>query len=277
MVELGKLLLSHPYSISSITILIPNFPFITGSYSSYISSVSSSFPSITFLPLPSVPLLLGDPSNYQNLQHITYEVLRNSNPHVKKSLQSISPVSVSAFIIDFFSYSALEVSQSLNIPSYFLFTTGTSALTFFLNFPMAQTLPKCEGIIINTFEDLEVRAVEGLKKGTCLPGTPIPPIYCIGPLIANRGDSGKSKDGERHECQSWLDSQPNRSVVYLAFGSRGTFSMEQLSEIAFGLETSGVRFLWLFRHHLVTKTMVHLLNHLNQIGSNPSQGVLGKD
>ncbi|KAL2922104.1 UDP-glycosyltransferase 88B1 [Bienertia sinuspersici] len=291
MVELGKLLLSHSSSISSITILITNFPLITGSYSSYISSVSSSFPSITFISLPPVPLLLGDASNYQDFEHIAFEILRNNNPNILKTLQSISPVS--AFIIDFFCYPALEISQSLKIPTYFFYTSGASALAFFLNFPvfdkqssdsfrnlntcyqipglfsvpashmiepmldrgvsyyefikMTQTLPKFDGIIVNTFEALEVRAVEGLKKGICLPGTLIPPIYCIGPLIANRGESGNSKDGERHECLRWLDSQPSRSVVYLGFGSRGMFSKNQLSEIASGLEKSAVRFLWVVR------------------------------
>ncbi|KAL2938816.1 UDP-glycosyltransferase 88B1 [Bienertia sinuspersici] len=242
MVELGKLL-SHSSSISSITILITNFPLITGSYSSYISSVSSSFPSITFISLPPVPLHLGDASNYQDLEHIAFEILGNNNPNILKTLQSISPVS--AFIIDFFCYPALEISQSLKIPTYFFYTSGASALAFFLNFlvfdkqscdcfrnlntcyqipglfsvpashmiepmldrgvsyyefiKMTQTLPKFDGIIVNTFEALEVIAVEGLKKGICLPGTVIPPIYCIGPLIANRGESGNSKDGERHE------------------------------------------------------------------------------
>ncbi|XP_010671587.2 UDP-glycosyltransferase 88B1 [Beta vulgaris subsp. vulgaris] len=297
MVELAKLLLTHSSSLSSITILIPNFPFITGSYSSYISSISSSFPSITFLSLPSVPLLHGDSSNYENMEQLTYETLRNNNPNVLQSLQSLSVSSpVSAFIIDFFCYNAVEISQSLNIPTYFFFTSGASALAFFLNFPvfdkissepyrnlkvsfeipglfsvpadhmlepmldrgvsyyefvkMAETLPKSDGIIINTFESLEVKAVMCLKQGICLPSTTIPPVYCIGPLIAKQGDNNvknKDEDKHKHECLKWLDSQPSKSVVYLGFGSRGVFSKEQLWEIAFGLEKSGVRFLWVVR------------------------------
>ncbi|KMT16145.1 hypothetical protein BVRB_3g053060 [Beta vulgaris subsp. vulgaris] len=295
MVELGKLFLTHSSSQASITILIPNFPFITGSYSSYISSISSSFPSITFLSLPSVPLLHGHPSNYENHQQLTFETLRNNNPNVLQSLQSLSVSSpISAFIIDFFCYPALEISQSLNIPTFFFFTSSASALAFFLNFPvfdkissepyrslkvsfeipglfsvpadhmlepmldrgvsyyefvkMAETLPKSDGIIINTFESLEVKAVMCLKQGICLPSTTIPPVYCIGPLIAKQGDNNvKNKDEDKHECLKWLDSQPSKSVVYLAFGSRGVFSKEQLWEIAFGLEKSGVRFLWAIR------------------------------
>uniref|UniRef100_A0A803M042 Uncharacterized protein n=1 Tax=Chenopodium quinoa TaxID=63459 RepID=A0A803M042_CHEQI len=295
MVELGKLLLSHSSSIS-ITILIANFPSVSSSYSSYISSVSASFPSINFLSLPSVSLLLGDPINYENFEHILYEFLQSNSNNVKQSLESISVSSpVSAFIIDFFCYSAVEVSQSLKIPTYFFFTSGASALAFFLNFPvfdkiatdsyrnlmdsasfeipglfsvpashmlepmldrgvsyhefvkMAETMPKSDGIIVNTFESLEVKAVKGLKQGTCLPDTQIPPVYCIGPLFANRGGGAENNSEERHECLKWLDSQPSKSVVYLGFGSRGMFSKEQILEIALGLETSGVRFLWTVR------------------------------
>ncbi|CAO2838727.1 unnamed protein product [Amaranthus hypochondriacus] len=291
MVELGKLLLSHTSSISSITIIIPSFPYIKGSYSSYISSVSSSYPSITFISLPFVPLLHGDPSNYENLEQIMFETLRNNNPNILQTLESISLSSpVSAFILDVFSYPALEISQSLKIPIYFFFPSGAYVLSFLLNFPnyhkihsdsyrnlrvsleipglfsvpadhvfesmldrgvsyfeflkIAETLPKSNGIIVNTYESLEDKAVMGLKQGICLPGTPIPPVYCIGPLIANRGDNN---GGIRDECLSWLDSQPSQSVVYLSFGSRGVFSKEQLWEIADGLEKSNVRFLWVVR------------------------------
>ena len=51
----------------------------------------------------------------------------------------------------------------------------------------------------------------------------------------------------RHECLLWLDSQPSKNVVFLCFGGAGSFSVEQLKEIAIGLERSGHRFLWVVR------------------------------
>ena len=122
--------------------------------------------------------------------------------------------------------------------------------TYYEFVKMAESLRNSDGIIVNTFESLEPRAVKGLKDGNCLPGTLIPPVYPIGPLIANRGGEGGGGGGgggERNECLSWLDSQPSRSVVYLGFGSRGVFSEKQLGAIAVGLERSGVRFLWVIR------------------------------
>ncbi len=42
----------------------------------------------------------------------------------------------------------------------------------------------------------------------------------------------------------WLDDQPPLSVVFLCFGSMGSFGADQVKEIALGLEGSGHRFLW---------------------------------
>ncbi|KAJ7949674.1 Glycosyltransferase [Quillaja saponaria] len=111
-------------------------------------------------------------------------------------------------------------------------------------------LPKSSGIIINTFEELEPIALKAIAKGVCVPDAPTPPIYCIGPLIAEADTGAKAIDGVGvggDDCLLWLDKQPNRSVVFLCFGSRGSFPVEQLKEIADGLEKSGQRFLWVVK------------------------------
>jgi hypothetical protein len=99
-------------------------------------------------------------------------------------------------------------------------------------------MPESDGILLNTFVELETRAVRSLREGLCVPGRAMPPVYCIGPLVSG---GGGEKD---HECLRWLDSPPDRSVVFLCFGSQGTFSERQLKEIAVGLERSEQRFLW---------------------------------
>ncbi|CAM0910538.1 unnamed protein product [Alopecurus aequalis] len=98
------------------------------------------------------------------------------------------------------------------------------------------------GILVNTFEALESSAVAVLRDGRCLPGRASPPVYCIGPVIAEA-----EKQEDTHPCLPWLDAQPDRSVVYLCFGSRCTVPLEQISEMAKGLEKSGHRFLWVLR------------------------------
>ncbi|KAF8044091.1 hypothetical protein BT93_A2156 [Corymbia citriodora subsp. variegata] len=103
-------------------------------------------------------------------------------------------------------------------------------------------LAESAGLISNTFEALEPRAVKAISEGLCVPDGRTPPVYCIGPLVA--ADDHISK----HDCLSWLDLQPSRSVLFMSFGSMGVFSSKQLREIAHALEKSGVRFLWVVRN-----------------------------
>ncbi|EEE64436.1 UDP-glycosyltransferase 88F5 [Oryza sativa Japonica Group] len=105
-----------------------------------------------------------------------------------------------------------------------------------------------KGFLVNTFESLEPRVVNALRDSRCHHGGPaLPPFYCIRPLV-EKADERRDR-AERHECLAWLDRQPERSVVFLCFGSTGagSHSVEQLREIAVGLEKSGQRFLWVVR------------------------------
>ncbi|XVF73991.1 hypothetical protein PTKIN_Ptkin13bG0026100 [Pterospermum kingtungense] len=105
-------------------------------------------------------------------------------------------------------------------------------------------LSQADGIIVNTFEDLEPISIKAIADGLCVVDSPTPPTYYIGPLIA--ADSSKAE--KEHYCLSWLEKQPSKSVVFLCFGSRGTFSSPQVKEIALGLERSGQRFLWVVKN-----------------------------
>lgn len=129
-----------------------------------------------------------------------------------------------------------------------LLDRNDKAYEFFLE--SSITMAKSAGIITNTFESLEPKAIQALSEGLCVPDGPTPPVYCIGPLIAKNNErSGTQNEGEAvPECLSWLDSQPSQSVVFLCFGSLGLFSIEQLKEIALGLEKSDQRFLWVVRN-----------------------------
>ncbi|XP_052171368.1 hydroquinone glucosyltransferase-like [Diospyros lotus] len=97
-----------------------------------------------------------------------------------------------------------------------------------------------EGIMVNSFKDLEPGAIKYLQEPK--PGKP--PVYPIGPLI-QMGPTGGRVDGS--ECLRWLDEQPRGSVLFISFGSGGTLSFDQLHQLALGLEMSGQRFLWVVR------------------------------
>lgn len=99
-----------------------------------------------------------------------------------------------------------------------------------------------KGIIINTFLELETHAIESLSKDSR-----IPPIYTAGPLLNLKSTGDQNKESEQQTLLKWLDLQPQSSVVFLCFGSFGTFSVQQVKEIANALERSGHRFLWSLR------------------------------
>ncbi|KAJ4971435.1 hypothetical protein NE237_004534 [Protea cynaroides] len=65
---------------------------------------------------------------------------------------------------------------------------------------MAIHLPKSRGIITNTFDALEARAIKAIAKGDCTPSVVPLMVFYIGPLIVEPRDRS---DGLH--CLSWLD------------------------------------------------------------------------
>ncbi|XP_034701312.1 anthocyanidin 3-O-glucosyltransferase 2-like [Vitis riparia] len=97
-----------------------------------------------------------------------------------------------------------------------------------------------KGIMVNTFVELESHAIQSFS------GCKARPVYPVGPLLnIHVGSGGAQQDA--NAIMSWLDDQPPSSVVFLCFGSMGSFGVDQIKERAHGLEHSGQRFLWSLR------------------------------
>ncbi|XP_027337153.1 hydroquinone glucosyltransferase-like [Abrus precatorius] len=98
-----------------------------------------------------------------------------------------------------------------------------------------------DGIFINSFIEMEEGPIRALTKE----GNGNPPIYPIGPVT----EIGVRHNNEPNvfECLSWLDKQAPKSVLYVSFGSGGTLSQVQITELALGLELSNHKFLWVAR------------------------------
>ncbi|KAF9602441.1 hypothetical protein IFM89_027570 [Coptis chinensis] len=203
-VELGKLILKHHPSLS-ITILITTPPYNTGSTAPYIKYVSHTCPLIHFYYLPIINL---PSTNSPHNETLAFELLRLNSPLVHQALQSISHNStVQSFIIDSFCTPALDIGINLNIPTFYFFTSGISALSHLLYFPThtkklddqdtyldfpglprisisdmpkpmldrtdkvhefilstATHMPKSQGVIVNSFESLEPRALKAIYR-----------------------------------------------------------------------------------------------------------------
>jgi len=106
---------------------------------------------------------------------------------------------------------------------------------------ITKRLRETKGIMVNTFEELESYAVKSLAEDD-----KVPPIYPVGPVLHLVKDKNEEEE-EVNEIMRWLDDQPPSSVVFLCFGSMGSFDEDQVREIAQALEQSSHRFLWSIR------------------------------
>ena len=99
-----------------------------------------------------------------------------------------------------------------------------------------------DGVLVNTWEELQGNTLAALMEDGELSRVMKAPVYGIGPIVRSSGPTEKADN-----ILEWLDKQPDKSVVFVCLGSGGTLSLEQTMELAYGLDLSGQRFLWVLR------------------------------
>ncbi|XP_040968584.1 UDP-glycosyltransferase 91C1-like, partial [Gossypium hirsutum] len=98
----------------------------------------------------------------------------------------------------------------------------------------------------DTLSDLERYATVLLN---CKILKPIVPLGLLPPPLTSVDDKG---DENLEALKKWLDSKQEKSVFYVALGSEVSLSQESMHELAFGIEKSGLPFIWVVRKpHLV--------------------------
>ncbi|XP_058096083.1 hydroquinone glucosyltransferase-like [Magnolia sinica] len=275
-----RLVLHHNFSATFITISVDSYP---ESHRTVLDALPKAIDSITLPPIPSTEF----PQNSSIETRISLSIKHSllSVRDVLNTLKSTTQLV--ALVVDHFGTDSFDVAREFGIAPYMFFTSSLMMLSFLFHFPTLDAtysgefaeltepviLPGCipvsgedlpnpvhdrskesyawmlhrcrrakeaEGILVNSFMGLEPAVVKALKQD---PSNP--PFYPVGPLI--KTDSGSTHEGEKPECLRWLDEQPRGSVLYVSFGSGGTLSSKQLTELACGLEMSGQRFLWVAR------------------------------
>lgn len=110
-----------------------------------------------------------------------------------------------------------------------------------------KNLKKPFCILMDTFEELEHEIVEHMSK-ICRP------VKTIGPLFKELETLPTSSNATirvdfltADNCTEFLDSKPVGTVVYISFGSVVYLTQKQVEEIAYGLLSSGVSFLWVLK------------------------------
>ncbi|KAK7373466.1 hypothetical protein VNO80_06875 [Phaseolus coccineus] len=279
--EFSKRLL-HLLPHFHITCFIPSVGSRPSSSKAYIQTLP---PTITSIFLPSITLEQEtDPSILALQIELSVNL---SLPYIRQELESLcSRAKVVALVVDVFAHGALDFAKELNLLSYIYLPQSAMLLSlYFYSSKLDEILsseskdpkepikiPGCvpilstdlplpfqnlssigykgflkrsksfhvaDGIFTNTFLELESEAIRALHehvKGK-------PGIYPVGPII----QMGSIDHENGMECLRWLDEQEPKSVLYVSFGSGGTLSQDQLNELAFGLELSGQKFLWVVR------------------------------
>ncbi|KAF5734770.1 hypothetical protein HS088_TW15G00262 [Tripterygium wilfordii] len=280
--ELAKRLVhNHNFSI---TFIVPSDGSPMKSQKKLLQSLSQNKISSIFLPPVSFDDL---PPDAKIEARITLSLTRSLGVFRDSFKKLCESTRVVALVVDVFGTEAFDVGAEFGVPPYiFIATTGMS-LSFMLEFPKLDAMYSCEfrdlpepvhlpgcvpvrgidlcdvvqdrknevyrwslricnqyrlaaGILVNSSMNIEPGVFKALME--VKPG--LPPIYPVGPLTQTReSSSGDDRSG----CLEWLDNQPKGSVLFVSFGSGGTLSGDQIKELAFGLEMSGQRFLWVVR------------------------------
>lgn len=106
---------------------------------------------------------------------------------------------------------------------------------------IGMEIPEADGILVNTWEELQPKTLASLRDGNLLGSFAKAPIFAIGPIKSD------GSSAQKHELFDWLDKQPTSSVLYISFGRKGGLSVEQMTELAWGLKLSQQRFIWVVR------------------------------
>ncbi|XP_042440188.1 UDP-glycosyltransferase 86A2-like [Zingiber officinale] len=125
----------------------------------------------------------------------------------------------------------------------FFHTPEASSLTLQMIGKAFEEAKAADFVLCNTVEELEAGTVAALQE--YYSGAR---FYSIGPITDFSGGAISTSIFPASDSSRWLDAMPPRSVLYISFGSAVQVSKRDLNEIAGGVLSSGVRFLWVLRH-----------------------------
>ncbi|KAH8514597.1 hypothetical protein H0E87_007435 [Populus deltoides] len=108
-------------------------------------------------------------------------------------------------------------------------------------FRWGSVLAGCDVIAVRSCLELEADFLRLVEDLHCKPVIPVG----LPPSTQSR-ESGV--DEKWVTISEWLDKQTQGSVVYIAFGSELTINQNEITELALGLELSGLPFFWALRN-----------------------------
>lgn len=104
-----------------------------------------------------------------------------------------------------------------------------------------------DGVVVNSFDDLEAPYIEYLQKARAMKVWNIGPMSLYNKNVADMAFRGNKASIDDKRCLTWLESMKPNSVIYVSFGSLARTPLSQLIEIGLGLEASNWPFIWVIK------------------------------
>ncbi|KAF8101249.1 hypothetical protein N665_0208s0036 [Sinapis alba] len=134
-----------------------------------------------------------------------------------------------------------------DLPSFFS-VSGSYPAYFEMVLQQFTNFEKADFVLVNTFQELDLHEKELLSK--------VCHVLTIGPSVPSMYLDQRIKSDTDYDlnlfdskdsafCTSWLDTRPQGSVVYVAFGSMAKLNSVQMEELASAV--SNFSFLWVVR------------------------------
>ena len=159
-----------------------------------------------------------------------------------------SPTGTQDIVLDFLP--GISTSRLGNVPVETLKTKDLTHPFFQIIVQSFLRGAESQRVLVNSFDGVEAGAMEALRAKN-VKMTPIGPTFGVG----HKKDSPSLLDEAQSKCLQWLDKQAPKSVVYVAFGSAGFLSREEMRELVAALEAFGRPFLWAIRDGSATESL----------------------
>jgi coniferyl-alcohol glucosyltransferase len=302
-VELGKRLVTHHNF--TLTILAVTSPMSPAESHVIQSSMSPKLFDIVQLPPVDISGLVD--ANSPIVTQLSV-MMREARPAIRSAISALKP-RPTVLIVDLFGTESFPIADELDMLKYVYFPTNAwfLALTIYVPFldkevegeyvhqveslrlpgcksvrpedvvdmmldrtnqqyveyvRMGSEIPMSDGILLNTWSELHPTTLAALRDDGLLGRVIKSPVYPVGPLT-------RTVSASKGQLFDWLDKQPSESVIYVSFGSGGTLSCEQTTEIAWGLELSQQRFIWVVRPPSIRAADASFLTAGNASGDDP--------
>ncbi|XP_078150877.1 UDP-glycosyltransferase 73C6-like [Carex rostrata] len=134
-----------------------------------------------------------------------------------------------------------------------------------------------DGVLVNSFEQLEPGYSGLLQKNSGKKVFTIGPVSLCNTTRLDMEERGNKPSVDNDRCIEWLNSKKSNSVIYVCFGSTGSFAPKQFKELGLGLLASPWPSVWVINgvEKLPEETLIWLRENFEEKNSSKSLLIKG--